>query len=149
MSQEKPRGVPLRKIATAAFVLGLVQGLGSVIRDCALTCHVGYRYAPIAFLIVAALSLPFVALQLKMQQRWGEEPYRVRSTLLVAVSLLAFRLMLVLLRGEAGPAGVSAVVSYVGFFVWVDVAFMLIGAQLFALIQSDEQETDRGLTYFA
>ncbi len=149
MSQEKPRGTPLRKIATAAFVLGLVQGLGSVVRDCALTCHVGYRYAPIAFLIVAALSLPFVALQLKMQRRWGEEPYRIRSTVLVAVSLLVFRLMLILLRGDAGPSGPSAVVSYVGFFVWVDVAFMLIGAQLFALIQGDEQETDRGLTYFA
>jgi ATP/ADP translocase len=149
MSQEKPRATSLRKIATAAFVLGLVQGLGSVIRDCALTCHVGYRYAPIAFLIVAALSLPFVALQLKLQRRWGEEPYRIRSTLVIAVSLLAFRLMLVLLRGDAGPSGPSAVVSYVGFFVWVDVAFMLIGAQLFALIQGDEQETDRGLTYFA
>ncbi len=149
MSQEKPRGVPLRKIATAAFILGLVQGLGSVVRDCALTCHVGYRYAPIAFLIVAALSLPFVALQLKMQRRWGEEPYRVRSTVLVAASLLGFRLMLALLRGDSGPSGPSAVASYVGFFVWVDVAFMLIGAQLFALIQGDEQETDRGLTYFA
>lgn len=149
MSQEKPRGISLRKIAAAAFVLGFVQGLGSVVRDCALTCHVGYRYAPIAFLIVAALSLPFVALQLKMQRRWGEESYRIRSTVLVAASLLGFRLMLALLRGEAGPSGPSAVVSYVGFFVWVDVAFMLIGAQLFSLIQGDEQETDRGLTYFA
>jgi hypothetical protein len=64
-------GVPLRRLAAAAAVLGLVQGLGSVVRDCALTCHVGYRHAPIAFLIVAALSLPFVALQIKMQQRWG------------------------------------------------------------------------------
>lgn len=149
MSQEKPRGVPLRKIATAAFILGLVQGLGSVVRDCALTCHVGFRYAPIAFLIVAALSLPFVALQLKMQRRWGEESYRVRSTVVIAASLLCFRVMLALLRGDAGPSGSSAVVSYVGFFVWVDVAFMLLGAQLFALIQGDEQETDRGLTYFA
>ena len=142
-------GVPLRRLAAAAAVLGLVQGLGSVVRDCALTCHVGYRHAPIAFLIVAALSLPFVALQIKMQQRWGTESWRVRSTLLIALSLLGFRFLLSLLRGESGPAGVSSVLSYVGFFVWVDVAFMLIGAQLFALLQGDEQETERGLTVFA
>ena len=142
-------GVPLRRLAAAAAVLGLVQGLGSVVRDCALTCHVGYRHAPIAFLIVAALSLPFVALQIKMQQRWGNESWRVRSTLLIALSLLGFRFLLSLLRGESGPAGVSSVLSYVGFFVWVDVAFMLIGAQLFALLQGNEQETERGLTVFA
>lgn len=139
----------LRKIAVPAFVLGLVQGLGSVVRDCALTCHVGYRHAPIAFLIVAALSLPFVAVQLRMQKRWGEEPYRIRSTLLIAASLLGFRLLLSFLRGAQGPEGVSAVLSYVGFFVWVDIAFMLLGAQLFAVIQGTEQEIDRGLTIFA
>ena len=138
-------GVPLRRLAAAAAVLGLVQGLGSVVRDCALTCHVGYRHAPIAFLIVAALSLPFVALQIKMQQRWGTESWRVRSTLLIALSLLGFWFLLSLLRGGSGPAGVSSVVSYVGFFVWGGVAFMLIGAQLFALLQGNEQGKESGL----
>jgi len=149
MSQASTRGIPLRRLALAAFVLGLVQGLGSVVRDCALTCHVGYRHAPIAFLIVAALSLPFVALQLRMQRHWGNETWRVRSTLLIAVSLLLFRGLLSVLRSEAGPVGVGSVLSYVGFFVWVDVAFMLIGSQLFGLLQGDEQQTDRGLTVFA
>lgn len=149
MSQAQAPGIPLRRLAAAAFVLGLVQGLGSVVRDCALTCHVGYRHAPIAFLIVAALSLPFVALQIRMQKRWGHERWRVRSTLLIALSLLMFRSVLTWLRGESGPVGTGSIVSYVGFFVWVDVAFMLIGAQLFALLQGNEQETDRGLTVFA
>lgn len=149
MSQASTQGIPLRRLALAAFVLGLVQGLGSVVRDCALTCHVGYRHAPIAFLIVAALSLPFVALQLRMQRHWGNETWRVRSTLLIAISLLLFRGLLSMLRSEAGPVGVGSVLSYVGFFVWVDVAFMLIGSQLFGLLQGDEQQTDRGLTVFA
>ena len=149
MSQAQARGVPLRRLAAAAFVLGLVQGLGSVVRDCALTCHVGYRHAPLAFLIVAALSLPFVALQIRMQKRWGQETWRVRSTLLIAMSLLLFRFVLTQLRGESGPVGTGSIVSYVGFFVWVDVAFMLISAQLFSLLQGDENETDRGLTVFA
>lgn len=149
MSQAQARGVPLRRLAAAAFVLGMVQGLGSVVRDCALTCHVGYRHAPMAFLIVAALSLPFVALQIRMQKRWGQETWRVRSTLLIALSLLLFRFVLSLLRGESGPVGTGSLVSYVGFFVWVDVAFMLLGAQLFSLLQGDESETDRGLTVFA
>jgi hypothetical protein len=149
MSQAQARGVPLRRLAAAAFVLGMVQGLGSVVRDCALTCHVGYRHAPMAFLIVAALSLPFVALQIRMQKRWGQETWRVRSTLLIALSLLLFRFVLSLLRGESGPVGTGSIVSYVGFFVWVDVAFMLLGAQLFSLLQGDESETDRGLTVFA
>lgn len=149
MSQAQARGVPLRRLAAAAFVLGMVQGLGSVVRDCALTCHVGYRHAPMAFLIVAALSLPFVALQIRMQKRWGQETWRVRSTLLIALSLLLFRFVLSLLRGESGPVGTGSIVSYVGFFVWVDVAFMLLGSQLFSLLQGDESETDRGLTVFA
>lgn len=149
MSQAQARRVPLRRLAAAAFVLGMVQGLGSVVRDCALTCHVGYRHAPMAFLIVAALSLPFVALQIRMQKRWGQETWRVRSTLLIALSLLLFRFVLSLLRGESGPVGTGSLVSYVGFFVWVDVAFMLLGAQLFSLLQGDESDTDRGLTVFA
>lgn len=130
-------------------MLGLVLGLGGIVRDCALTCHVGYRHAPIAFLIVAGLSLPMMALQLRMQRRWGAERWRVSSTVFVVLALLAFRLLLWFLRAESGAVGNLARVTYVAFFVWVDVAFMIIGAQLFSLVQGDEQATDRGLTVFA
>ena len=142
-------GVSLRRLGAAAFVLGLVLGLGGIVRDCALTCHVGYRHAPIAFLIVAALSLPMMALQLRMQRLWGAERWRVRSTILIVGSLFAFRLLLFLLRAESGGVGTLARVIYVAFFVWVDVAFMIIGAQLFALLQGDQSTTERGLTIFA
>lgn len=142
-------GLPLRRIAGAALVLGLVQGLGSIVRDCALTCNVGYRQAPIAFLIVAALSLPLVALQLRMQRSWGPELWRVYSTLFIAVTLLAFRFALGVLHSESGAATVLSKATYLGFFIWVDLAFMILGAQLFSLIQGDESATDRGLTVFA
>lgn len=142
-------GVSLGRLGAAAFVLGLVLGLGGIVRDCALTCHVGYRHAPIAFLVVAALSLPIMALQLRMQRRWGAETWRVRSTVFVVAVLFAFRLLLLALHSESGSVGELARVLYVAFFVWVDVAFMLIGAQLFALVQGDERATDRGLTVFS
>lgn len=142
-------GVPLRRLGAAAFLLGLVQGLGGIVRDCALTCHVGYRHAPIAFLVVAVLSLPVVTLQIQMQRRWGPELWRVRSIAGVAASLVFFRLVLLALRPVMGPLPPLSRVTYVGFFVWVDVAFMIIGAQLFGLLQGDEAETDRGLTVFA
>ena len=141
--------VSLGRLGAAAFVLGLVLGLGGIVRDCALTCHVGYRHAPIAFLVVAALSLPIMALQLRMQRRWGAEAWRVRSTVFVVAVLFAFRLLLLALHSESGSVGELARVLYVAFFVWVDVAFMLIGAQLFALVQGDERATDRGLTVFS
>lgn len=139
----------LGRLGAAAFVLGLVLGLGGIVRDCALTCHVGYRHAPIAFLVVAALSLPIMALQLRMQRRWGAETWRVRSTVFVVAVLFAFRLLLLALHSDSGSVGKLARVLYVAFFVWVDVAFMLIGAQLFALVQGDERATDRGLTVFS
>ncbi len=142
-------GLPLRRIAGAALVLGLVQGLGSIVRDCALTCNVGYRQAPIAFLMVAALSLPLVALQLRMQRSWGPELWRVYSTLFIAVTLLAFRFALGVLHSESGAATILSKATYLGFFIWVDLAFMILGAQLFSLIQGDESATDRGLTVFA
>ncbi len=142
-------GASLRRLGAAAFILGLVLGLGGIVRDCALTCHVGYRHAPIAFLIVAALSLPMMALQLRMQRRLGAESWRVRSIFLVVGSLLFFRLLLFLLHSDPHHVSAVARVTYVAFFVWVDVAFMIIGAQLFALVQGDEQTTDRGLTVFA
>jgi AAA family ATP:ADP antiporter len=152
MNTPEPRtpGVSLRRLGAAAFVLGLVQGLGGIVRDCALTCHVGYRFAPLAFLVVAVLSLPFVALQLRMQRRLGPEKWRVRATFFVAASLVVFRLVLALLRpGDGSPLHLSSRATYLVFFVWVDVAFMIIGAQLFGLLEGDESATDRGLTVFA
>ena len=142
-------GFSLRRLGAAALVLGLVQGLGSIVRDCALTCNVGYRQAPIAFLMVAALSLPLVALQLRMQRSWGPELWRVYSTLFIAITLLAFRLALGVLRPESGASGLLSKLTYLGFFVWVDLAFMILSAQLFSLLQGDESSTDRGLTVFA
>lgn len=118
-------------------------------RDCALTCNVGYRQAPIAFLIVASLSLPLVALQLRMQRSLGQELWRVYSTLFIAITLLAFRLALGVLRPESGASGLLSKLTYLGFFVWVDLAFMILSAQLFSLLQGDESSTDRGLTVFA
>lgn len=142
-------GFSLRRLGAAALVLGLVQGLGGIVRDCALTCNVGYRQAPIAFLIVASLSLPLVALQLRMQRSLGQELWRVYSTLFIAITLLAFRLALGALRPDSGASGLFSKLTYLGFFVWVDLAFMILSAQLFSLLQGDESSTDRGLTVFA
>lgn len=142
-------GFSFRRLGAAALVLGLVQGLGGIVRDCALTCNVGYRQAPIAFLIVASLSLPLVALQLRMQRTLGQELWRVYSTLFIAITLLAFRLALGVLRLDSGATGLLSKLTYLGFFVWVDLAFMILSAQLFSLLQGDEASTDRGLTVFA
>lgn len=144
-----PATFSLRRLGAAALVLGLVQGLGGIVRDCALTCNVGYRQAPIAFLIVAGLSLPLVALQLRMQRSLGQELWRVYSTLFIAITLLTFRLVLGVLRPDSGATGLFSKLTYLGFFVWVDLAFMILGAQLFSLLQGDESSTDRGLTVFA
>lgn len=141
--------LPFRRIAAAALVLGLVQGLGGIVRDCALTCNVGYRQAPIAFLVVAALSLPLVALQLRMQRTLGPELWRVYSTLFIVITLLAFRFLLGVLRTDSGSATILSKATYLGFFIWVDLAFMILASQLFSLIQGDESATDRGLTVFA
>lgn len=129
------RRLPLRRLGAAALILGLSQGLGGIVRDCALTCNVGYRQAPIAFLLVAALGLPLVALQLRMQRSWGHELWRKYSILFIVVILFAFRLLLGLFRVDVGATAASAKLTYLGFFVWVDLAFMLLAAQLFSLLQ--------------
>jgi ATP/ADP translocase len=84
-----------------------------------------------------------------MQRSWGHELWRRYSTVFVVVILLALRLLLGLLRVDVGATALSAKLTYLGFFVWVDLAFTLLAAQLFSLLQGDESATDKGLTVFA
>lgn len=78
-------------MAGPAVVLGVAVGAGLIVRDCSLTCNVGFQNAPFAFLAVALLAFPFVALQLRWLLRTDFAGWQVKCALLAAVCFVGFR----------------------------------------------------------
>ena len=52
-----------------AFLLGATFGLGKIVRDCSLTCNVGYQWAPLAILAVSLGALPASSAHVRLQER--------------------------------------------------------------------------------
>ena len=59
------------------FLIGIAFGFGKIVRDCSLTCNVGYQFFPLVILVIAVLSFPLSAVSVRLAKRWG---YRQRHT---------------------------------------------------------------------
>lgn len=145
--------------ATPAGLLATSLGLGRVVRDCSLTCNVGFELAPVAILAIALLTLPLSALRARAEKRWSYRGWQIGSALAAALSLLAFRaLMLLLLRRQeaALDSGADPMPridalrwAYVGFYVWVGGLVALLGANAFGHVfrMHSEGERERAALY--
>ncbi len=121
-----------------AGLLGAALGMGKVVRDCSLTCNVGYELAPLGILAVAALTVPFSVWRLRLEARWGYRRWHLACALLAASSLAGFRLLTwVLLEGRRGAEGQGALAvgwivalqwTYLAYFVWLGALAVLLGA---------------------
>lgn len=101
-----------RWVMLSGFVLGLAQGLGQIISDCSLTCNVGYRLMPVAFVVLALVSIPFVSTQVRFKQRMSGEDWMIRSTAFIAGSFFLFRILtFLLIRFQAGQKFLAVTVS--------------------------------------
>jgi hypothetical protein len=145
--------------ATPAGLLATSLGLGKVVRDCSLTCNVGFELAPVAILAIALLTVPLSELRARAETRWSYRAWQVGSALLAAVSLLAFRaLMLFLLRRQEAafetdtdptPWIEALRWAYVGFYVWIGGLLALLGANAFGHVfrLHPEGEQERAALY--
>jgi len=137
-------GRPLARallVAAPAGLLATSLGLGKVVRDCSLTCNVGFELAPLAILAIAVLALPLAAARVRAERRWGYRGWQIGSALAAALSLLAIRSALLLLlrrqeaafdRGEDPTFWIDALRwAYLAFYVWVGALVALLGANAY------------------
>jgi hypothetical protein len=127
----------LMAVAPAAL-LGIALGLGKVVRDCSLTCNVGFELAPLGILAVAALTVPFASWALRLEARLGYRKWHAACALAAAGCLLAFRAATWLelegrraaeAAGRAADGWVAAMQwTYLAFFVWLGAMVVLLGA---------------------
>jgi ATP/ADP translocase len=155
--RELPEERPVPRLVLAALpaaLLGTSLGLGKIVRDCSLTCNVGYDLAPFAILAIAVLALPLSAVRVRWERRFGTHAWQLGCTLLAALSFLAFRgLTFVLFQGqqaaeqaERDPSSwiLALRLAYLAFYVWVGVVTAFLGANafghVFRLFRGEERE---------
>ncbi len=138
-----------RRLSAAAMpsvVFGASLGIGKIVRDCSLTCNVGYQAVPLALLSIAALTAPFALLALRLERRLGPWTWQAALSVVGAASLLGFRLLILQLQRPAALRW-----SYLSFYVWVGILAALLGASAFAtlLLRLPAEEQERGLIWGA
>jgi hypothetical protein len=129
-------------LAIPAGLYAAALALGKIVRDCSLTCNVGFRLAPVAILAIAAATLPLAAFALRAERRFGYRRWQVGSLAVGAATLIAFRAVShVLLAGgdTALRAGASAATwsqalrwTYLAFYVWIGALSAVLGVNVFS-----------------
>jgi AAA family ATP:ADP antiporter len=125
-------------VAGAGGLFGAAVGAGMIVRDCALTCNVGFRLVPFAWIAIALLALPVVALQVALLPRVSFARWQVACPLLVAACLVGFKAWTGLAvdahpyvaTGQHAPA---VQVAYLTYYVWADPALVLLATNLVRL----------------
>ncbi len=144
-------------VAVPAFFFAAGLGLGKIVRDCSLTCNVGYRYAPLAILAVALAVVPLASVAIRQERRCGYRRWQLSSLALAAASLLGFRLLTfwlvreqeaALAAGRPEGAWIEALRwAYLAFYVWVGALATLLSANVLSSVQRvfPAEERERGV----
>ncbi|MCM2256377.1 MAG: hypothetical protein NDJ94_11980 [Vicinamibacteria bacterium] len=154
MRNLRPGGTPIWALIPSLLV-GAGLGIGKVVRDCSLTCNVGFRYVPLALLAVALVTAPAAGLALRAQARLGPGRWDRRLALGTAAALLGFRLWTAWLHslhatglGTDGSLRFVIVAmrwSYLFFYVGIGVLFgLLAGAAFEVLLRAARNERGTG-----
>lgn len=119
---------PYSRFIASGIILGFAQGLGEIVRACSLTCNVGFRALPLAFLAISFSSVLFVTVRQRLLQRWGARRWRTGSVLAAAGSLLLFRLAAyIVVQAQWNHA---ARWIYLAFYVWFAIIFTALVSDL-------------------
>jgi MFS family permease len=140
-------------------LLGAAFGFGKIVRDCALTCNVGFEWAPLAILGVALATVPLSALRVRLETSWGYRRWHIASTLVAAASFFAFRALTHLCQRhlylaesaiEAEPWDTALHWTYLGFFVWVGALAAIVGVNASAHVaRLFPEDKEKGFRYVA
>ncbi|MFC2163551.1 hypothetical protein ACFLT2_00990 [Acidobacteriota bacterium] len=112
-----------------ALLIGLAFGLGKIVRDCSLTCNVGYELTPIAIIAVGLLAVPISAAMVRMTFKLGYRRWQVWSMAVIALSFFLFWIgTYLVVTGYETIAetfaseenwNIPVRLIYLGFFVWL------------------------------
>jgi hypothetical protein len=76
--------------SSPAFIIGFIFGLGMILRDCSITCNVGYKFTPLAIIAVGLASIPVSSLTVRMSNRWSYQRWQITSLVAIAFTFLLF-----------------------------------------------------------
>ncbi|NOR14313.1 MAG: hypothetical protein GQ544_01275, partial [Candidatus Aminicenantes bacterium] len=76
--------------AAPAFLIGFTFGLGMILRDCSITCNVGYKFTPLAILAVGIAAIPVSSLTVRMSNRLSYRRWQTLTLLAIAISFIIF-----------------------------------------------------------
>lgn len=148
-----PRASPPARafVTIPAVLLGVALGLGKIVRDCSLTCNVGFRLAPLGILAVALATAPVAALRARLEARWGYRRWHAASTLFAAASFLLFRLLTYYLQWSLSEAPASEAAAwlkalrwtYLAFFDWLGTVSVVLVANAFGHVHSSLRAGER------
>lgn len=126
-------------IAGPSALFGVAVGAGFVVRDCALSCNVGYTAVPWAWIAIALAALPCVALQVHAGRRLGFDRWLVAAPLLVAAGLVLTKVWTGLAvdaypyAAPGGPPVWEIQAPYLAYAVWIDPALVCVATNLVVL----------------
>jgi len=126
---KKSESVKLILGVLPAFLIGLAFGLGKIVRDCSLTCNVGYELTPLAIIAAGIVALPVSALTVRLANRLGYPRWQIWNLAIIALSFFMFWFASYSIVNHSSlGAGNSASgnnwdlpvrLIYLGFFVWL------------------------------
>lgn len=112
-----------------AFLIGLAFGLGKIVRDCSLTCNVGFELSPLAIIAAGIVALPISAMTVRLAVRLGYPRWQVWNLAFIALSFFMFWIAsYFIVTNYTSGAGASASgdgwnlpvrLLYLGFFIWL------------------------------
>ncbi len=148
-------------IIASGFLLGMANGMGDIIRDCSLTCNVGYQFVPVPLMTIAFLTVPVAATQVRMQAKASAARWQIMTTIAAGLFFACFRFLTYKLfqaeefsRGDAGrhEFWLETIRStYIVYFVALELVFVLLWANLFVRVGHlfSGPDTARGMRYAA
>lgn len=129
VQDKKSESLKLVLSVLPAFLIGMTFGLGKIVRDCSLTCNVGYELSPLAIIAAGIIAIPISAMTVRLAIRLGYPRWQVWNLAAIAISFFVFWFAAYSIVTRY-PSGVETSVSahsgnlpvrliYLGFFVWL------------------------------
>jgi ATP/ADP translocase len=129
VQDKKSESLKLVLSVLPAFLIGMAFGLGKIVRDCSLTCNVGYELSPIAIIAAGIIAIPISAMTVRLAIRLGYPRWQVWSLAAIAISFFIFWFAAYSIVTRY-PSGLETSASgdswnlhvrliYLGFFVWL------------------------------
>ncbi|MFC2156694.1 hypothetical protein ACFLT9_02530, partial [Acidobacteriota bacterium] len=143
------------------FLIGIAFGFGKIVRDCSLTCNVGYQFFPLVILVIGILSFPLSAISVRFASRLGYRRWQILS--LVSISSVLFLLWAATYFSVTnfGPTaslsfgmdfwGAAVKISYILFYIWIGVVGTVIAPNIKGTIYKvfSDQSRAKGLALTA